>query len=90
MEENIKKAIDNYRKYAEENGFSLNPNEKIVEALAKSLADRKEKFGEEYCPCRAISGNIGEDKKIICPCYYMKDDIRQTSHCLCGLFVKET
>jgi ferredoxin-thioredoxin reductase catalytic chain len=89
MEENIKNAIENFRLYAEENGFSLNRNEKIVEALTSSLLQREEKFGNRYCPCRKITGIGDSDKKIICPCYYMKGEIEERGSCLCGLFVKK-
>ena len=89
MEEKVKKAIQDYKYFAEKNGFSLNSNEKAVEALARSLVEREEKFGAQYCPCRKISGDVQEDKKIICPCVYMKDEISHDGHCHCGLFVKK-
>jgi mycoredoxin len=30
-----------------------------------------------------------EDRKFICPCYRHEQDIAETSHCLCHLFVSE-
>ncbi len=88
MEEKIQKAIENYRDFASKNGYKLNPNEKIAEALAKSLVEREEKYGAQYCPCRKISGNLEEDKKIICPCIYMREEIQKEGHCHCGLFTR--
>ena len=30
-----------------------------------------------------------EDRKFICPCYRHEDDIAETGHCICHLFVSE-
>ena len=81
-------ATSVYEEYAQKNGFSLNPNRKIVEGIVKSLLEREKKFGARYCPCRKITGNPDEDKKIICPCIFHRLEIEKDGHCLCGLFVK--
>jgi ferredoxin-thioredoxin reductase catalytic chain len=88
--EDIDIIIENYKKWAEKNGFSINPNKKVVEFLVKSLLDREQKFGKRYCPCRRITGNKKEDEKIVCPCIYMKKEIEEGGRCLCGLFVKKS
>ena len=31
-----------------------------------------------------------EDRKFICPCYRHEEDIAETGHCLCHLFVNDT
>ena len=84
----IGKLIGEYEEYALKNGFKLNPDRKIVEGIVKSLLDREKKFGEKYCPCRRITGGKEEDKKIICPCVYHKEEIEKDGFCLCRLFVK--
>jgi len=84
----IEKLIEEYEEYAKQNDFSLNPNKKIVEGIVKTLLDREKKFGFRYCPCRKITGNPEDDKKIICPCAYHRAEIKKDGHCLCGLFVK--
>lgn len=89
MEDNeVEKLIKEYENYAKENGFNLNPDKKIVEAIVKSLLDREKKFGARYCPCRRITGNSEEDKKIICPCAYHREELERDGHCLCRLFVR--
>ena len=30
-----------------------------------------------------------EDRKFICPCYRHEQDIEETGHCICGLFVSD-
>jgi len=82
------KLIGEYEEYSLKNGFKLNPDKKIVEGIVKSLLDRENKFGEKYCPCRRITGDKEEDKKIICPCIYHKEEIEKDGFCLCRLFVK--
>jgi len=84
----IEKLIKEYEEYAKKNGFSLNPNKKVVEGIVKSLLEREKKFGARYCPCRKITGNPEDDKSKICPCAWHREEIEKDGHCLCGLFVK--
>lgn len=86
--EEIEKIIREYEIYAENNGFRLNPNREVVERIVKGLLEREKQLGSRYCPCRRVTGNKEEDKKIICPCVYHKEEIEKLDHCLCGLFVK--
>ncbi|MCK9393530.1 MAG: ferredoxin-thioredoxin reductase catalytic domain-containing protein [Candidatus Paceibacterota bacterium] len=79
-----------YEKYALEKDISLNPNEKIVNAIIGGLLNNEDKYGEKYCPCRKVTGDKEEDKKIICPCIYHLDEINSMGHCHCNLFVKKT
>ncbi|MCK9578282.1 ferredoxin:thioredoxin reductase [bacterium] len=78
-----------YIEYANGKDISLNPNEKIVNAIIGGLLNNEEKHGEKYCPCRKVTGNTEEDKKIICPCVYHLDEIKEMGHCHCNLFVKK-
>lgn len=74
------------QKYADSQNFKLNENENAVESVIKGLLNNKEKHGGLYCPCRVVTGNKKEDKKIICPCVYHKQEIAEIGHCLCSLF----
>ncbi|PIS17437.1 MAG: ferredoxin:thioredoxin reductase [Candidatus Nealsonbacteria bacterium CG09_land_8_20_14_0_10_42_14] len=87
--ENIKKVIEECRKYAEENGFALNPDRKKLELLIRGLLENEKKYGQRYCPCRRITGNKEEDRPKICPCQWHREEIERDGHCLCGLFVKK-
>ena len=75
--------------YAKKNDITLNPDERVTTAIVKGLFKKEEQHGEKYCPCRAVTGNKEEDKKIICPCIYHKDEIEKDGHCHCNLFVKK-
>jgi ferredoxin-thioredoxin reductase catalytic subunit len=80
--------IEKYQEYARENGFSLNPDRTAVERIAKGLLENEKKHGFRYCPCRRMTGDKEEDKKIICPCIWHRQELEKDGHCLCGLFVK--
>jgi len=84
----MEELIKQYEEYSKKNGFKLNPDKKIVEGVIKGLLAREEKFGERYCPCRRVTGNKEEDKKLICPCCWHKKEIEEQGHCHCNLFVK--
>jgi len=81
-------AVSVFKEYARENGFLLNPNRKVVEGIVKILLEREKDLGARYCPCRRVTGDKEEDKKIICPCIYHKEEIEKDGRCHCGLFVK--
>ncbi|MDI6642738.1 MAG: ferredoxin-thioredoxin reductase catalytic domain-containing protein [Candidatus Hodarchaeaceae archaeon] len=85
---NAKQLKEFMRRYAESQGFQLNPDEKTVGSVIRGLLYNEEKFGRRYCPCRAITGDPEQDRPIICPCAYHKDELERMGHCLCGLFVK--
>ncbi|MEK7540963.1 MAG: thioredoxin [Patescibacteria group bacterium] len=86
--EKIEELIVGYSKYAEENGFKLNPDKKTVERVIKGLLENEKKYGEKYCPCRRVTGDKEEDSKKICPCFWHKDEINKDGHCFCRLYVK--
>jgi len=70
------------RRYAEKQGFKLNPDTPHVERIIEGLFSNKAKFGDMYCPCQAV-----RDAKTICPCIYHKDEIKSMGRCHCELFV---
>lgn len=74
--------------HAKEKGFSLNPNEKIVEVILVGLLRNEAEKGELYCPCRRVTEDKEKDKEIICPCKFHEDEIKNDGHCHCFLFVK--
>lgn len=82
------KLIQECQEYAKKQGFSLNPDKNTVEVIIKGLLEKEAKFGKRFCPCRRITNNTEEDKKIICPCFWHLQEIKETGRCLCGLFVK--
>ncbi|OYT53434.1 MAG: ferredoxin:thioredoxin reductase [Candidatus Altiarchaeales archaeon ex4484_2] len=86
--EEIEGLVKEAERYARENGFRLNPDEKVVKGLVRGLLHNESVYGERYCPCRRVTGDKEEDKKIICPCVYHKSEIEEQGYCHCRLFVK--
>lgn len=84
----IEELIKEFEEHAKEKGFRVNPDRKRVENIARALLKKEVTLGSQYCPCRVVSGDAEEDKKITCPCVYHEDEIRDMGHCLCWLFVK--
>ncbi len=88
MGEKAARLVEEYKRYAKENRFSLNPSKKIVEGVITGLFENEKRHGEKYCPCRMVTGKKEEDKKIICPCIYHKKEIETQGHCHCRLFFR--
>lgn len=86
IEELITKITAWAHKYAEKNGWVLNPDEQERTTVLHGLASNRAQFGVQYCPCRLRSGDPEKDKKIICPCIYHRDEIAKDGHCHCRLF----
>ncbi|MCD4821668.1 MAG: thioredoxin fold domain-containing protein [Methanococcoides sp.] len=76
-------------KYADKAGYLLNPDEESLHLVLEGLARNRNKHGKNYCPCRIVTGDDQEDKKIICPCIYHKDEISNDGSCHCDLFFKK-
>ena len=76
------------KEYAAKAGINPNPNEERIQEVIKGLLAKKQKFGENYCPCRVVTGDKKKDEEIICPCVFHRGEIELQGHCLCNLFVK--
>jgi ferredoxin-thioredoxin reductase catalytic subunit len=76
------------KEYAPKVGIKVNPKDDRVQEVIKGLLMKRKKFGENYCPCRVVTGNKEKDKEIICPCVFNRGEIELQGHCLCQLFVK--
>lgn len=86
---NAEELKKEYEEYAEKKNFKLNPNAKFVEVIINGLLKNEEEKGDKYCPCRRVTGDKEEDKKIVCPCIYHEDEIKEQGRCHCMLFMKK-
>ncbi|HLD58915.1 MAG TPA: ferredoxin-thioredoxin reductase catalytic domain-containing protein [archaeon] len=89
MDQEEKRILKEAEEYAREKGLKLNPDKKTLEAVIKALAKTEQKYGKKYCPCRAVTGNAENDKKIICPCAFHLKEISDSGHCKCNLFFSD-
>lgn len=77
------------RKYAEKKGYSINPHWMFFTNLKLWLIESEKLFGKRYCPCFEPSGDPEFDRKLICPCEFMHEEINQRGTCHCTLFGKK-
>jgi len=89
LDEIEEKILKSSIAYAKSKGFSINSDQKMLGPIILGLARNKKEKGKPFCPCRAITGNEIEDKKIICPCIYHLQEIKDDGHCKCRLFFEE-
>ena len=83
-DDSVEQEIEEWaRKYAKEQGWQLNPDEKKLNIVIRGLARNQGKFGERYCPCRLRTGDKAKDAEIICPCIYHKDEVSRDGCCHC-------
>ena len=85
----FKDLLKQSQDYANKAGLKLNPDKKVLTGIINGLLRNKQFKGDIYCPCRIVSGNKEEDKKIVCPCIYHLGEIDSMSHCKCTLFWKK-
>ena len=76
------------RRYAEEKGLALNPDDRQFTAVIRGLVRNRLRHGERYCPCRIRSGDPEKDRLIICPCAHHGKEIEAEGHCHCNLFFR--
>lgn len=85
-QDKIKSIRARLERHLQNKPFCFNPDPIIVDAVLLAMVKRKEKMGEEYCPCRKVSGDKEKDSAIICPCVYHEDEIAADGYCHCRLF----
>jgi ferredoxin-thioredoxin reductase catalytic subunit len=86
-DEEIKKLRERLERYARMKGYSLNPDEEVVNMILRGLLENMKKYGYPYCPCRVLTGKKEEDLPKICPCKWHEEEIKRMGHCHCGLFI---
>ena len=74
----------------EKEPFVLNPNKERVRMLAKGVLLNRNKHGVGFCPCKALSGDLKQDLKLVCPCHFqVQESWEGRGECWCSLFVKK-
>ncbi len=73
-------------KFCEQKGYAINPSWMMATNLKSNLCEMEATFGKRYCPCFEPSGDKELDKKMMCPCEYIEDEIAEYGTCHCALF----
>jgi len=71
----------------EKKGLLFNKDKPQTLELLEGLLVNKERYGYMSCPCRLASGELENDRDIICPCRYCQPDIEEYGSCYCNLYV---
>lgn len=82
----IKKQKAWMQKYIAKKGYALNPDWMMSTNLSIWLTEMEDTFGKRYCPCFEPSGDAELDKKMLCPCKFIDDEIEEYGTCHCALF----
>lgn len=73
-------------KYAKQKNYALNPSWMMLTNLKSNLCEMEETFGKRYCPCFEPSADEELNKKMMCPCKFIDDEIAEYGTCHCALF----
>ena len=73
-------------KYAAQKHYALNPSWMMSTNLEIWLSEMEATFGKRYCPCFEPSGDAALDKRMLCPCEFIEDEIEEYGSCHCALF----
>ncbi|MCD4740757.1 ferredoxin:thioredoxin reductase [archaeon] len=76
------------KEHAEKEGLKLNPDKQDVERVINGMLAKEVEYGKMYCPCRRVTDDEKENERIICPCAYHQQEIKDEGKCFCGLFVR--
>ena len=82
----IKKQKAWMKKYVAKKGYALNPDWMMSTNLSIWLTEMEDTFDKRYCPCFEPSGDGELDKKMLCPCKFIDDEIEEYGTCHCALF----
>src|SRR3990172_12909044 len=86
-QEAIQKMREWLLREAESHGYTINPDEKVVEEILVGLVKNERRYGYKACPCRLATGKYQLDCDIVCPCSYCFLDVEKNGRCYCSLFV---
>ena len=75
------------KKIQEPQGYFFNKDRQWTLSIIADLLVNKARYGYMACPCRLASGDRGEDRDILCPCLYRKQDVQEYGSCYCNLYV---
>ncbi|MFA6191691.1 MAG: ferredoxin-thioredoxin reductase catalytic domain-containing protein [Sulfurimonas sp.] len=82
----VKKQDAWIKKFAKQKNYALNPSWMMSTNLEIWLSELEATFGKRYCPCFEPSGDAELNKKMLCPCEFIEDEIKEYGTCHCALF----
>lgn len=86
---NVEKFYHKLKSVQEKKVFIFNNDRGKTLELLDGLLVNRERYGYMSCPCRLASGDLENDRDIICPCLYCKPDVEEFGSCYCNLYVSK-
>ena len=86
---NVEEFYHKLKGVQEKKGFIFNNDSGKTLELFEGLLVNRERYGYMSCPCRLASGDLENDRDIICPCLYCRPDIDEFGSCYCNLYVSK-
>ncbi len=82
----VKKQDKWMQKYIAQNNYALNPSWMMSTNLKIWVSEMEATFSKRFCPCFEPSSDPELNKKMMCPCEYVEDEIKEYGTCHCALF----
>ncbi|MCX6077118.1 MAG: hypothetical protein NTW78_09590 [Campylobacterales bacterium] len=82
----VKKQDAWIKKFAKQKNYAINPSWMMSTNLEIWLSELEATFGKRYCPCFEPSNDTDLNKKMLCPCEFIEDEIKEYGTCHCALF----
>lgn len=82
----VKKQDKWMKKYIAQKNYALNPSWMMSTNLQIWASEMEATFGQRFCPCFEPSSDAALNKKMMCPCEYIEDEIKEYGTCHCALF----
>ena len=86
LDEALRRAERLVHAYAGSSAYQLAPDPVVLRTVIQGLARNWAQHGLPYCPCKELTGDRAQDKRLVCPCTDHHEEIRQTGSCCCGLY----
>ncbi|MDX1808387.1 MAG: ferredoxin-thioredoxin reductase catalytic domain-containing protein [Sulfurospirillaceae bacterium] len=84
----VKKHSNWMEKYINQKNYAINPSWMMSTNLKIWLSEMEATFGKRFCPCFEPSSDEVLNKKMLCPCEFIEDEIKEYGTCHCALFGK--
>jgi ferredoxin-thioredoxin reductase catalytic chain len=85
----VLRTYERLAKEAESAGYHLNPDVEFAKELVRGLLINENRYGYWNCPCRLATGDLEQDRDVICPCDYRDQDLTEYGACYCALYVND-
>ena len=84
--DDVKKQKRWIQKFTTQKNYVLNPSWMMSTNLEIWISEMEKTFGKRYCPCFEPSNDEALNKKMLCPCEFIDDEIEEYGTCHCALF----